>query len=192
MNRSLANKLSLGFIGCASHRFHLALKEIIKNESNEALLDKVRYVVKYLKRPVIAGKLQKFTHLRAVTDCSTRWRSTAQMLRQFIEQKPILLEIDEEFDQESLCFPRTREWRRIKTILANYAERDTVTKSLQNDTTTCSDVRLLFDAVIAKYPKTELKLGANATIAHQLFFEMAITKIQNYEERCLTANKSLQ
>ncbi len=44
---------------------------------------------------------------------------------------------------------------------------------------------------INKVRKTELKLGANAAIVHQPFFETAITKIQNYEEHSLTANEKL-
>ncbi len=54
-----------------------------------------------------------------------------------------------------------------------------ITKPLIPDTTTCRDVRILFDAVIDKYTISRTQFSSNAKIVHNPLFESAIVKIQD-------------
>ena len=62
-NICLADKVPGNFIGCASHRFNMALKDIFRD--SQAVVDKVHYIMKTLRRPVYAAKLINLTRLRA-------------------------------------------------------------------------------------------------------------------------------
>ena len=57
VNRSLANKMNVGFIGCSSHRYNLAIKDSMADDDSSVYIEKVRKLTKYLRRPVIAGHL---------------------------------------------------------------------------------------------------------------------------------------
>ena len=55
---------------------------------------------------------------------------------------------------------------------------DSITKALQSEKTDLSDVRVLFDNVIKKYPSLTTYIGAEAEIVHNSSFESALVKIQ--------------
>lgn len=55
---------------------------------------------------------------------------------------------------------------------------NSVTCKLQDDCTTISDVRKLFDAVIDKFPETSSRLKPDAEIVRDDAFEAAVLKIQ--------------
>ncbi len=94
-NKALSKKSSIEFVGCPSHRFNLAMKEIIR--INEVVIDKVQSLMKKLSYPFPAAKLRDFSHLRAKCSNVTRWSSTAAMLKRFVQLKDFLqkLKMDE-------------------------------------------------------------------------------------------------
>ena len=69
-NTSFASMVSGHYVGCASHRFNLALKDIFK-EAN-TFIEKVHSVMKALRRPILAAKLRVHTHLRPSIHTPTR------------------------------------------------------------------------------------------------------------------------
>ena len=67
---------------------------------------------------------------------------------------------------------------RIDLLSARLGDIESVTKSLQGNITTLREVRILFDAVIDKFPETEYRLCADASIVHCVDFGAGIVKLQ--------------
>jgi len=191
VNHSIATKIghvsNTGFIGCASHRYNLALKNLITKHASEVSVEKVRNLMKSLRKPKMAGKLREVSHLRAVTDCPTRWSSTVEMLRRYSELRDILENIDD--DELEKLLLNGRENRQIEKLCGMLFKLDSVTKALQNDGTSCADVRILFDEVIKDFPETSARLSSSAKIVHQQEFESAIVKLQDKKMELLTTEE---
>ena len=54
-----------------------------------------------------------------------------------------------------------------------------MTEALQKNSTSVSDLRVLFEAVIEKYPDTTYRLSASADIIYSSTFYNAVVKIQH-------------
>jgi ribosomal protein S30 len=105
-NPATARKLGVPFIGCASHRFNLAVQsyldtydEIITSINN--LMKVLRSVKKAgklrmntLRSVKKAGKLRMNTPLEPVTRNVTRWSSTYSMVERFFRLKEHLIDLD--------------------------------------------------------------------------------------------------
>lgn len=172
-NRSIARKMKKSFVGCASHRFNLAVKDYLKTYEN--ILSKVNELMKKLKKLVPSAKLAKFTKLRAKTRNCTRWSSCFEMLKRYKEIKnflPLLLipELDE-------LLPSTLEDREINNILVKLNDLESITKTLQREDINLNDVRCLFDEVIQEYPETATRLAMDSSIVEDSIFENAVIRI---------------
>ena len=53
-----------------------------------------------------------------------------------------------------------------------------MSKSLQKESATIAEVRVLFDAVMDEYPEAASKLSPSAAIVHSPYLESAILKVQ--------------
>lgn len=184
-NKAFARLAGCPFIGCASHRFNLAMKDIISEYRDE--ITKVNDLMKKLSYQIPAAKLRRFTHLKAKISNETRWSSTYNMLKRYIEIKEYLPqlelpEIDELLlsDQDDLT---------IERLCQKFANLDSVTIALQDNSTTISKARCLFDSVIEDYPRLASRLATDAQIVDNDHFENAIAKIQLSQEHDLTVNE---
>jgi hypothetical protein len=94
-----------------------------------------------LKQLIPAAKLRSFTHLKAKTKNATRWSSTFAMIARYTQIKEFLprLEINE-IDDLVLS---EKENRDIDSLLEELKNLESVSKTLQNDSTTMSGVRSL-------------------------------------------------
>ncbi|KAE9014157.1 hypothetical protein PR003_g12305 [Phytophthora rubi] len=63
INRSIDTKLGIPLVGCASHRFKLAVNKFVTE--HELLLQKVNNIMSQLRQINNAAELQKLTPLRA-------------------------------------------------------------------------------------------------------------------------------
>ena len=79
VNLSISRKLETRFIGCASHLFNLAVKDLFKDD--DGFIIKVHVIMKSLRKPIPAAKLRKHSHLSAIRYTPTRWSSIAAMLQ---------------------------------------------------------------------------------------------------------------
>jgi len=88
VNLSLASLIELPFVGCASHRFNLAVKLYL--EPFDTVLKRINDLMKKLN--TIKGKawLKEKTKLRPVLRNVTRWSSTFKMVERYIDLKPHL------------------------------------------------------------------------------------------------------
>ncbi len=79
--------------------------------------------------------------------------------------------------------------RAVDRLHALLSDLDSVTKSLQRDNITMSQVRTLFDAVIDEHPSTKEYLQADAAIVLHPNFKTAIAKIQDGRANKLTVQQ---
>lgn len=173
-NKALSRAASTPMIGCASHRFNLAVQDILLEDQD--IIEKVNAVMLKLKTLTLAAKLFKLSGLRAKTKNTTRWSSVFEMLMRYEELKEhIILLSSDELDDLRLTSAETR---RFSILLQRLKDLDSVTKRLQQDSTTLADVRLIFDAVIENFPETSERLKPDATIVQSVTFEAAIVKVQ--------------
>ena len=66
----------------------------------------------------------------------------------------------------------------MDSLLEELKDLESVSKTLQDDSTTMSDVRSLFDAVLESYPICEERLSPSAPIVLDKVFESALVQIQ--------------
>lgn len=150
VNRSIANEVRVPLIECASQPLNLALCNKISTE--EELVHKIHQLMVKLRTLLLSAKLRVLTTIRPNNRSITRWSSTYEMVQMHIRLReffPLLNSIP----IDTLPLP-TPENRRVDCFLKQLATLNSVTKTLQYDTTTLSDVRALFDAATEEFPET--------------------------------------
>ena len=172
VNKSIADKIGIPMIGCASHRFNLACK--IYLEPYEPVLSKVDKLMSTLRTIKQAGKLRTKTDLEPIKRNVTRWSSTHRMLKRFFE---LIDFIDTEDGILAEFIPNAVEQIQLKKIMADLDQLDCLTTHLQDSEKDLQDVRLMFDACIERYPMMQSYLARDAKIVHSQAFEDGIVKV---------------
>ena len=182
VNKTLADTCKTRFIGCASHRFNLAVNKLL--EDWKEILDKVHSLMISLRSLKLAGALRMRTKLSPIIRNATRWSSTVSMVNRYFELKPFLADMDHPNLLDSILSPR--ESNTLSQLQVILKKLESVTKALQRENLDLTDVRLLFDEVIIRHPETESYLSENADIIHCKEFETAVRKILSKRESSLT------
>ncbi len=180
VNLSLASLIELPFVGCASHRFNLAVKLYL--EPFETVLKRINDLMKKLN--TIKGKawLKEKTKLRPVLRNVTRWSSTFKMVERYIDLKPHLENATQgeiqrislshltlcDLDNELIC-----------NLFSELKKLNQVCLKLQEENVTLSQVRIIFDYVVVNYPIMEKYLAYNVPIVQNITFEQSLVKLQN-------------
>ena len=111
------------------------------------------------------------------------------MLKSYLELREYLPQLNSIELENYLLSPE--ENSRTEALFETLRPLESVSKILQDDKPSVSDVRTLFDYVIDKYPETATRLKANADIVLNLDFENAIVKVQRDNIRGLSWEESL-
>ncbi|KAF1328177.1 hypothetical protein FI667_g7132, partial [Globisporangium splendens] len=172
-NQAIAKKLSVPLVGCASHRFNLAITRYLSD--NQDLIDSIQGLCVQLRQPNNSAALAQHTSLRPLKANATRWSSTYQMLRRYVRIKETIKMVPAVED----LLPSAATHRRIISLVEDLKDLESVCVKLQSEDCTLADVRLLFDAVISKFPVVTDQLRVNAKIVHSPGFENAVVKILN-------------
>lgn len=181
-NKAFARCLGPFFVGCHSHRYNLAMKDIL--EEYEEVIEKVQAIMKKLSYQIPAAKLRRFTLLKAKQRNVTRWSSTYDMLRRYRELKEFLPKLDD-VELESILLSEEEDIL-VDHLCTKLRDLDSVTKELQRSNISLAEARVLFDGVIEKYPNSKRRLGPDSNIIENKRFESAIVKIQQNREEELT------
>ncbi|KAG6587068.1 uncharacterized protein IUM83_02731 [Phytophthora cinnamomi] len=96
------------------------------------------------------------THLRPIIRQQTRWSSTFAMLHRFFEMLPFLDSDDEELVD---VLPSAAAKRRLRALLEELKNVESVSKALQGEGVNMLDVRVWFDGLIASKPSYSRYLG---------------------------------
>ncbi|KAF0708669.1 hypothetical protein AaE_013120 [Aphanomyces astaci] len=134
-------------IGCASHRFNLAVSDYI---GQSKLVAKINTLMLKLKNLLPAAKLRQFTPLVAKTRNVTRWSSTFAMVSRYRELRPFLQRIDD--DDIAALMLTAREDRQADELLNSLTDLDSVTLLLQRENLYLDEVRSVFDVVLDEHP----------------------------------------
>ena len=142
-----------------------------------------------MKNLKIAGKLRKFTELRPIQRNETRWSSTFEMVSRFLEIHSLVSPTDF-YDDPSLSDFVPSHLHEISTLHVTLQKLDSITKSLQKADLDLAEVRFLFDHAILEFPVLDEYCGPNSKIYHSPFFEKAVVKILNGDEKSLTTEEA--
>ena len=183
VNQSLCQIMDTAFVGCASHRLNLAVKAWINDNNYGLLVEKVNSLM--IKLRTFRAKLRELTPLAPMTKNETRWSSTYNMIKRFVEIEPCIDVSDPEIADRSLS---PAEMLRVEVLLSALEEYNSIYLELQKSTVTISDARACFDAVMQKYSDFgHNHVSADSRIVCQKDFENAIVKIQRSQEDELSA-----
>lgn len=101
------------FVGCHSHRFNLAVYNILANYAT--IIEKIHLLMKNMSFQIDAAIFCTLTHLRLKVRSDTHWSSNFEMMQPYIKLRhfvagidlPIVLEIcpiaDDDYKVERLC-----------------------------------------------------------------------------------------
>ncbi|KAL4141248.1 hypothetical protein PRNP1_014370 [Phytophthora ramorum] len=180
-NQAIATRLEVPLVGCASHRFNLAVCRYL--EDYKTLIDQVQTLCIQLLYPNNAAELARHTHYKPLRANATRWSSTYQMLARYVKIRDDIKMVAAVED----LVPRPSSHRQIVQLVNKLEALDSVCVKRQSEERTFADVRLLFDAVMAKFPATSHHLSSSAQIVHSPVIERAVVKLLS--DRVLTAEE---
>ena len=115
-NPATAMKLGVPFIGCASHRFNLAVQSYL--HTYDDVISSIHNLMKTLSNIKKAGKLRLKTHLEPVTNNVTRWSSTFSMVERFYQLREHLDQSDVDLLQH-ISLPTPDLMTRLDAITRN-------------------------------------------------------------------------
>ncbi len=172
--RTLASSKVVGFVGCASHRYNLAMKDLL--HPLQKMLDKFRDIMSKFRYPIHTAKLRQYTNLKPKLPVFTLWSSAIEMIVRHTQIREFFPKVEIESVTELLLNPW--EDRNIDELVSKFEDLHSITKYLQGEHIKLSDVRVLFDEVIQMYAETQTRLGTNAAIVEYPEFETALVNIQ--------------
>ncbi|ETO86284.1 hypothetical protein F444_00163 [Phytophthora nicotianae P1976] len=149
VNQAIGRKLDvLPFIGCASHRFQLAVNDVLANE--ETLLAKIHALMKHLNTIKCRAALRKVTPLAPAVRNATRWSSVFSMVDHYTKPHRALQPMDHATISThgiALFMLSESETAQATELLSTLYDFQEVTKALQDLTLTLIRVRRAFDWV---------------------------------------------
>ena len=98
------------------------------------------------------------------------------MLQSYAKLRKFLSSLERDELQQMVLSPFN--YRRYDLLIDMLCPFYSVSRALKDDTTTMSDLRTLFDAVIDEFPETANRLNSSAHIVLYSEFEKAIVKLQ--------------
>ncbi|EGZ08115.1 hypothetical protein PHYSODRAFT_526629, partial [Phytophthora sojae] len=184
-NRAAATRLEVPLIGCASHRFNLAVNKYLEDYTEEVSV--VSALMQALPTINNRAALKDQTKLSPLRPNVTRWGSTFKMLARYVRIRDDIKQVEAVFD----LIPTAAMHERIKSLLEDLRIFDSVTVALHSDDLSLADVRVLFDSIVERFPLLKPKLGPTASIVHSPSFETAAVKVCYYFRKMMppTSNR---
>lgn len=190
LNKSIASKLDVPMVGCMSHRLNLAVSKYM--EDHEDVLGKVHKLMTRLGDIIPRAMLLQWKcGLSPVTRNKTRWSSSFKMVRRYFRMKKFFTD-PSRISQLGIAehLPSAQEDAVLLELEKHFEILDKCTKKLQEADLTLSDARIRADGIMENFDqpcfKQYLAMDSNILAPASRFFESAVTKVQNGDERSLT------
>lgn len=175
VNRALARRVGLGFVGCHSHRFKLAVQDIILGHhpiiSKENELMKIN---KHLSLAEIAGNDPLSSGNNKLNPMVLGYF----MLTRYNEIKDHIIEISSTDNSILELIPTPAEEFQIVSLYAKMQKLNPVTLLLQAEKITISTFSNMFDDLISGLRITKCRLSEIVVIAENPCLEAVIVKIK--------------
>ena len=175
VNKRMAKDLGVPMVGCASHRFNLAVQKYMSSGYKE-VIDVVHKIMVKLKTLNNGVRLRSMTDLTPNLFNATRWSSYFAMLKRFMLLKPFLADFATTDFRDLL--PSLHQEHVLSELLEHLTTLDSITKALQREDISMADVRTLFDDLVDVYPDMKQHLAVDAAIVLSPSFEKAVVKVQ--------------
>lgn len=187
-NKKISNDTNIPLIGCASHRFNLAVNFWLEQKSEFAsILVKINELMVQLRQLKNAARLRALTDLCAIKDNVTRWSSKYHMAKRYImiEKEVSLIS---ELEEYVLV---TKERQTLGDLMNHLSKFQSVTTSLQKKGLSTLTVREVFHAMLDEneYPELKTYLAADADIVNNPEFESGLNKIVGRTHLSMTENE---
>ena len=174
VNQSIARTMKIPLIGCASHKFNLAVKKWIKEQPQLTdIIEKVAAVMKKASTLKVAAKLKQSTKYATVRENDTRWSSTYNMVRRYFQIQPQLNALVELLQ----LLPTPVEVDTLSRGFKSLKNFDAITVLLQRDGSPFVEVRNIFNVLIEDFPEMEHHLGERSSLVVDRDFEEGIMRI---------------
>jgi hypothetical protein len=176
-NGATARLLSVPLLGCRSHRLNLAVEAYIQRyiSCEVELVSDLMGKLSTLKE---AGRLRLTTSLRPVKRNKTRWLGVIKMLGRYERLRP---NIDDSNPEVAELLPTVSQRNAIRDHMSTLSDLQSVTESLQRESTTIMESQALFDSLITEFKNFPFEdfLGTKASIVKDAAFEDGVIKIQS-------------
>lgn len=171
VNQSIARTMSVPLIGCASHKFNLAVQLWIKEQPNlTPIIAKVAAVMKKASTLKVAAKLKQLTNYACVKANDTRWSSTYNMIERYFQIQPQLSALVELLE----LLPTPVEVDALSRGFRHLSNFDSITVMLQRDGISFVEVRNIFDVLVLDFPEMEHHLGQRSFLVIDPDFEKGV------------------
>jgi hypothetical protein len=183
-NRKIANNLAIPLLGCASHRFNLAVNKWISDHPRYyQILEKIHGLMMQLCNLKNAARLQVLTDLCAIKKNVTRWSSKYNMARRYIELEPHIKNIREIEDMVLT----NRMCQDLGDLMIYLSTFQSITQ-VQG----CSPLMIckVFDAIIEhEYPDMDYYSAPTFDIVNNSDFESGLVKVLARNHLSLTSSE---
>ncbi|ETI50573.1 hypothetical protein F443_05899 [Phytophthora nicotianae P1569] len=142
VNRRLARLMGVPLVGCVSHRLNFAVRRFL--EPYEKELEQVQSLMR-LRTITQAAKLRLKTRLRPKLRQDTPWGSPYTMMARYFELRKYISADDEDLAE---VMPSLTANRKIKTVLVQLFDAQTVAMKLQCEDLTLLDARDLLNDML--------------------------------------------
>lgn len=176
VNQSIARTMCVPLIGCASHKFNLAVRRWMDSQPELVhIIAKVAAVMKKASTLKVAAKLRQQTKYSCVKENDTRWSSTYYMIQRFFliqRELNALVEV-------LTLLPTPVEVDILSRGFKCLEKFNAITIMLQAADLTFVDARRVFDILISDFPQMEHHLGSEGRLVTDKNFEMGVMRLSN-------------
>jgi hypothetical protein len=182
-NKKISNDTGIPLVGCASHRFNLAVCKWLSDKPEYcSVLDTIHSLMTELRKLKNAARLRALTDLSPVVNNVTRWSSKYEMLSRYLRIENEVKKISEVQDY----IPSSRQRRDLSELVEHMSKFQSITKNLQKKGLCLDIVKSVFEAVVEDYPEMNCYLTEKANIINNPAFESGIAKLVSKNIWCLT------
>ena len=187
--KCLANLCSVPLVGCASHRFNLAVNKYMEYQDHMSVLNKINGLMGKLKNLKLAGKLRKYTELRPVQRNETRWSSTAAMVDRYLSLSPFISKPEIMSDQSIIdVIPTARENSQMIFLNQNLKRREYSENELSDNEKEAVILLKLPNSNLPTDTNSETSIDFAATILKKRKIEKAGSQYMNVKFILPTSN----